>query len=91
MCPLVDMYELGDRPQKRNLERKASENLLKEESIGTTENVCRNEEYIFETSRDIEERKAIPAKIITMLHTEKESISLKAEEDPKKPWYFAHV
>jgi len=60
-----------------------------EESIGTTENVCHYEEYIFETSRDIEEKDTIPAKI-TILHTKKDNIFL-AEEDPRKSWYFTHV
>jgi len=81
MYPIAATYELRDCPQKGNIEKRAPENLLKEESIGTAENVCRNEEYIFESSRDIEEIETIPAKT-TILHTKKESIIL-VEEDPR--------
>ena len=90
MCPMADMSELRDRPQKGNLEKRAIDNLLEKESIGTTENVCRDEEPIFGTCREIKELETIPAKI-AILHTKKESIILKAEEDPRKPWYFAHI
>jgi hypothetical protein len=90
MCPMADMYELRDRPQRGNLEEMARENLLEEESICRTENVCRGEESIFDTSREIKELETIPGKI-AILHTKKESIILKAEEHPRKPWYFAHV
>jgi len=90
MCPMADMYELRDHPQKGNVEKSETENLLNEESIGTTENVSRDEEYLFETRSAIKEIATIPAKI-TILHTKKESIIMKAEEDPKKPWYFTHV
>ena len=90
MCPMADMYELRDRPQKGNLEKRAIGNLLEEESIGTTENVCRDEESIFGTSREIKELETIPARI-AILHTKKETIISKAEEDPRKLWYFTHV
>jgi len=81
MCPMVDMYELRDQPQKGNLKKRSPGNLQKEERVNTTEHVRRDEESIFGTRREIE---AIPAKI-TMLHTGKESIISKAEEDPKTP------
>jgi hypothetical protein len=90
MCPMADMYEVRDRPQKVNLEKGAPENFPKEGSIGTTENVCRDDEYSFETNRTIKEIEPIPAKI-AILHTEKESTILKVEEDPRKPWYFTRV
>lgn len=88
MCQIVNICELRYYPKKGNLEKRFSENLPKEESIVTTENVCRNEEYIFETSRGIEEKETIPAKI-TILHTKKEKRIL-AEEDPRKSMYFTH-
>ena len=90
MCPIADMYELRDRPQKGKVEKRETENLLKEECISTTENVSRDKEYLFETRSAIKEIATIPAKT-TMLHTRKESIIVKAEEDPIKPWYFTHV
>ena len=89
MCPMADIYELRDHPQKGKLEERAIGNLLKEESIGTTENVCRNEVSILDTRREIE-IEAILARVAT-LHTKKESIILEAEEDPRKPWYFTRV
>jgi len=90
MCPMANVYELGDRPQKGTVEKSQTENLLKEEGIGTTGNVSRDKEYLFETRSAIKEIATIPAKT-TMLHTRKESIIVKAEEDPIKPWYFTHV
>lgn len=81
MVSMADMYELSEPPPPPNLLKK---------SIDETENVCRDEEYIFESSRDIKEIEMIPAKI-TILRTKKESKILKTEEDPRKPWYFAHV
>jgi len=90
MCPMADMYKLRDHPQKGKLEKRAIGNLLKEESIGTTENVFRGEVSIFDTRKEIEEIEAIPARV-AILHTKKETIILEAEEDPRKPWYFARV
>jgi len=90
MCPMADMYEPRDRPQKRNVEKSETQNLLKEESIGTTENVSRDKEYLFKTRSAIKEIETIPAKI-TILHTKNESIIVKTEEDTRKPWYFTHV
>ena len=90
MCPMADVYELRDHPQKGNVEKSETENLLKEESIDTTENMSREKDYFFETRNAISEIDTIPGKI-TMLHTRKTSIILQAEEDPRKPWYFTHV
>jgi hypothetical protein len=90
MCPMANMCELRDRPQKGNIEKKVPENPLKEESSGTTTNVCRYEEYFFEKSRDSKEEETDPSEI-TILHTKEENIILKTEEDPRKPWYFVHV
>jgi hypothetical protein len=73
----------GECREKQN--RKSSK-----ESIDTTENVNRDEEYLFETHSAIKEIATIFAKT-TILHTKKMSIILKAEEDPLKPWYFIHV
>jgi hypothetical protein len=89
MCPMADMYELRDCSQKGNIKKKTSENLLKEDSTDTTENVFRDKEYIFEISRDLEEIETIPAKI-TNLQSKKESIIL-PDEDLRKSWYFTHV
>ena len=89
MCPVADMYELRDCSQKSNIKKKASENLLKRDRIGTTSKVCLDKEYIFETSRDIEEIETILAKM-TILQSKKESMIL-PEEDPRKSWYFTHV
>jgi hypothetical protein len=89
MCLMEDIYELRDRPQNENPKKRAPEGLLKEQSIGITENVCLDEECIFEKSRDSKEIDTIPTKI-TILNAKKERI-LKAEEDPRKPWYFTHV
>jgi len=90
MCSMADVYELRDRQQKRKLEKRTPENLLKEERIDTTESVCRDEEYVLETSSAVKETETIPVKI-TILHTKNESIIVKTEEDPRKPWYFTHV
>jgi len=38
----------------------------------------------------IKKNRTKPTKI-TILHTKKETILVKTEEDPRKPWYFAHV
>jgi hypothetical protein len=84
MCPREDMCELLGRQQRGNLGNRASE------SRGTAGNVCCDAGYIAETSSSIKEIEPIPIKI-TILHTKKESIILKAEEDPRKPWYFTHV
>lgn len=90
MCPMANMYELRDRPQKGTVEKSGTENLLKEECIGTTEKVSRDKDYLFEKCSAIKEIETIPAKII-ILHSKNESIILRAEEDPRKPWYFIHV
>ena len=89
MCQIVDMYELRESPQKGMAEKIENECLLKE-SIGTTENVSCDKDYFFETRNSIKDIETIPAKI-TILHTRKESILMKSEEDPIKPWYFTHV
>ena len=90
MCPIVDMLEVRDRPQKRTVEKIKNENLSKEESIGTTENISREKDYFSETRNAIKEINTIPAKI-TVLHTRRENTILMLEEDPTNPWYFAHV
>ncbi len=90
MCPMADVYELKDCPQKGKAEKSETKNLLKEENISTTEKVNRDKKNFFETRFDINEIEKIPAKI-TILHTRKESIILKAEEVPRKPWYITHV
>ena len=90
MCTIEDMPELRGRPQEVILGKSAPENLPKEDNIATNENVCRNEEYVIQTSNDVKQIETIPVKI-TILHTKKESIIVKTEEDPRKPWYFTRV
>ena len=78
MCPMADMYELRDRPQKGNVEKRE------------TENFSRDEEHSFETRSHIKELAAIRTKN-TIFLTRKENFILKVEEESKKPWYFTHV
>jgi len=90
MCPVADIYELRNRPKKRDSDRRAPENLPKKKSRNATENACLREEATLKKSKHIKEIKTIPAKI-TILHAKKEIIIVKTEEDPRKPGYFAHI
>jgi hypothetical protein len=84
MCSMEGMSEMLVRQQKENLGNG------KLESRGNAGNFCCDREYIAETSSSVKEIEPIPVKI-TILHTKKESIVVKAEEDPRKPWFFTHV
>jgi hypothetical protein len=84
MGPMEHMGELLVRQQRENLGNGEPE------SRGNAGNVCCDRGYIAETSSSIKEVEPIPVKI-TILHTKKESIIVKAEGDPRKPWYFTHV
>jgi len=78
MCPMADMCGLRDRPQNGTVEKSG------------TERVNCDKDYLFEKCSAIKEIETIPARI-TILHSKNESIILRAEEDPRKPWYFIHV
>jgi hypothetical protein len=84
MCPMENMSELLVRQQKEN----PSNGKL--ESRGNAGNSCCDKGHIAETSNFVKEIEPTPLRI-TILHTKQESIIVKAEEDPRKPWFFTHV
>ena len=81
---------MRDRPQKGNLKTSEIDTTVKEVGIERTENFSRDEESFLETYSVINEVATIPAKI-SILHTRKESIILKSEEDPVESWYFTRI
>ncbi|XES76088.1 MAG: hypothetical protein ACBZ72_07825 [Candidatus Bathyarchaeia archaeon] len=89
MYPLADSAERKNRSQGGNKEKEASKNLSIEDNKATNENICSDEEYIFETSGTNEEIE-YPTKT-TKVHPKKENTLLKKEEERRKLWYFAHV
>lgn len=91
MCPIADIYELSDRSQNGKPDTKAPENPVGKNNRTASKNVCLREEPKLEESKTIKEIEQSSLAKITILHIKKESLIVETEEDPRKPWYFAHV
>jgi len=84
MCPTAGIVELLGRQQRGKTGNSQPE------SRGAIGNSCYDTEYIAEAYSPINEIEPSPIKT-TIFHTKKESMIVKADEDPRKPWYFTHV